>query len=198
MDNQPTETQVTTDTPVVNIDIPQQPMSSIETEEVKALNGEIVEKENKYPCNPNGLGTPCKYCAKREEIDNKVKNFVNECYIGKLNNQGNTVRRAAFIEDLCLELDIDEDTATNWYNKHPNSSFFGAIKKIKLIQKSALKKTCWKGKGNIIGSMFLLKADHGLVETEKRILAGENNGTPLKIEITEDNKAQQLLSEISK
>lgn len=66
-----------------------------------------------------------------------------------------------YIEELADEwLDCDEDTIANW---SVHKEFFGAIKRIKMRQKMML----MKGEGAM--KIFQLKANHGMIETEKRI-----------------------------
>lgn len=107
-------------------------------------------------------GRPTKY---NEEIQRKADEYIN----GFLNNKD-----IPYIEELALLLDIDEDTVGNWSKEYP--IFFGTVKKIKLMQKFRLQKISYDKDYNPSGSIFQLKANHGMIETEKRIVEAEVKG----------------------
>ena len=72
-----------------------------------------------------------------------------------------------YIEDLALQLHVDEDTIGAWTKQHPR--FLGAIKRLKMKQKVSLLKKSLDKEYATAGTIFQLKANHGMVETEKRI-----------------------------
>lgn len=90
-----------------------------------------------------------------------------------------------FIEQLCILLDVSDETIRNWAKTH--DEFFGTIKKIESLQKLRLLQMSLKKDEFTAGQIFQLKANHGMIETEKRILAGgDQNDKPINIRIIED------------
>lgn len=99
-----------------------------------------------------------------------------------------------FLEDLAVNvLDVDEDTITNWAKYATDKqwmakqtpaqrklvrSFSELIKKVKTNQKYFLKVKGLADKGNAM-AIFLLKANHGLVETSRHELSGPD-GKPIE------------------
>lgn len=115
------------------------------------------------------------------EVMEKAKKYVESC----ANMQEGKVR-VPYIEELALLLKVNEDQLVNWSKE--NEEFGEIYTTLKTIQKWRLKQKTFGGK-NALGSMFLLKTLYGLVETDKRILAGSNQpGEILQIEIIEDGK----------
>lgn len=116
-------------------------------------------------------GRPCKFCSNSEDIMFKTEEYLNKAKTG--NKEGK--HGVPFIEELALLLDIDEDTVNNWATKkikdsegketdeleHPQ--FFGAIKRLKSIQRLRLQQRTL-GRFNAAGPIFLLKANHGMVD----------------------------------
>lgn len=95
-----------------------------------------------------------------------------------------------YIEELALELGVDDTTICNWAEatnedgsrKYPE--FFAAIKMLKTLQKfRLLEKTLYQFP---TGAIFQLKANHNMIESEKRILQGEKSADPIKIIVTEE------------
>lgn len=126
-------------------------------------------------------GRPTKYS---EEMLIKANTYLSDCRAGKV--------IFPFIEELALILDVDEDTVANWckakneYGEPRFPEFFGAIKKLKTLQKLRLMQRIL-GRYNPSGGIFLLKALHGMVEEERRIIANKVN-EPLVIEIVGEKK----------
>ena len=89
------------------------------------------------------------------------------------------------IEGFAEKLDVDPDTIDNWCKAH--LEFFGAIKKLKAKQKNQLINDGLYGGKEVNQAMaiFLLKANHGLIETERKEIGGIDGGK-LIIEIVED------------
>jgi hypothetical protein len=85
------------------------------------------------------------------------------------------------VEELELKLDVDDDTLTDWADKY--IEFRSAMKRLKMAQKVQLiNDGAYGGREvNVPMFIFLLKANHNMVETEKRIIAGSPN-EPLVIE----------------
>lgn len=88
-----------------------------------------------------------------------------------------------YVEELAIEiLGVDDDTLVEWAKEHPE--FSAAIKELKTLQKLRLQKGSTIGKYNPSSAIFQLKANHGMIETEKRILSGDQ-AQPLRV-IIED------------
>lgn len=84
-------------------------------------------------------------------------------------------------EQLALELDIDDETIIEWGKIYPE--FSAIIKKIEQLQRVRLYDLTFE-KNSATGSIFQLKVHHGMVETEKRILAGDEEN-PIHIDVNE-------------
>lgn len=99
------------------------------------------------------------------------------------------------IEGLAEELEVDADTIDNWASaKYPDDyedkelagklkypEFFGTIKEIKNKQKKQLMEDGMYGGKEVNSTMaiFLLKANHGMIETEKKLI-GNSDGSNLE------------------
>jgi hypothetical protein len=85
-----------------------------------------------------------------------------------------------FIEELAELLDIDDDTIYDWIDlksKRYKEAMSVTYKKLFRKQKLALVKDgLAKTKGQVF-NIFLLKANHGFVETEKKQIEGNINYT---------------------
>ena len=84
------------------------------------------------------------------------------------------------IEGLALELKINTDTIAEWRKIH--DKFSETVKRIKAIQKNALMKKGLQNEWNPTMAIFLLKANHGLIDRQ----VVQNVDTP-------ENKAEELL-----
>ena len=74
-----------------------------------------------------------------------------------------------YVESLQRKLDIDYDTVIAWSDKY--LPFSQLIKKIKDLQKNRLQEVALgQRKGNVIGAIFLLKVNHGFIETQKSVV----------------------------
>ena len=104
-------------------------------------------------------GHPTKY---NEEMLAKAKDYVKR---GMVKENG-----FASIEELSLILGVNDDTIVEWTKKH--EEFSATIKRLKVLQKQRLMSLGLDSTYNTAMSIFLLKANHGMMETEKRILDG--------------------------
>ena len=111
--------------------------------------------------------------------------MVVDDYIKKHRNFGEKAT-IPFIEELAMILDRDDETIQLWAEKekdgvleHPE--LHESIKQLMNIQKLRLKQRTL-GRYNPTGAIFQLKANHGMIETEKKIVSGDGN-TPLLIEL---------------
>lgn len=111
-------------------------------------------------------GRPTKY---RPIFVKKVDKYYKKCLKDNV---------MPFIEDVAMLLEVDPDTITNWTkaNKH----FFGAIDRIKLLQRMLLKKIVARTPQ---GAIFLLKANHGLIEAEKVLHGGTPEEEPIRFTV---------------
>jgi hypothetical protein len=142
----------------------------------------IQENKPKHPG-----GRPCEYCARKEEIEKKTAEYLNTCR--------ETKGSIPFIEEIADKLGNDAETLMNWANKkktddsleHPQ--FFDAIKKIKNYQRLQLMKRTL-GRYNPTGAIFQLKANHGFIETEKQIHAGDKD-EPITYRVVEDHPIKE-------
>lgn len=101
-----------------------------------------------------------------------------------------------YIEELELELGVDDDQINEWAKRGADGTydlsypriaeFYATIKDIKKLQRVRLLKETIKPYP--AGAIFQLKANHGLMESEKRILQGDKNADPINIIITEADK----------
>ena len=107
---------------------------------------EIVEKRRR--------GQPTKY---NEGMLQKAKKYLEF----SLHN-----KNLPLIEELARLCEVDTDTINNWSNE--SYEFFGAIKRIKELQKERIILKGFSAK-NPTFSIFMLKANHGMIETEKQI-----------------------------
>lgn len=120
------------------------------------------------------IGRPTKY---NNELLEKTKQYYRDCII---NN------KMPYIEELSIVLDVDDDQIVNYGKRYP--IFHAVIKKIKSLQKLNLQKIAVHGQ-KPVGSIFLLKVNHGFIETEKTMHVGANDET-LNIVFT-DSKAKE-------
>lgn len=136
------------------------------------------------------IGRPTKYSIKilkktTQYIDSflrKEEIIDGEKVVNPLLNQ------IPYLEELALELNVDEDTINRWRKakyksgKHKYEEFYGAIKKLKTIQKLRLLKATFN-KSTATGSIFQLKVNHKMIETNRNELTakdGEKLFDPLK------------------
>lgn len=113
-------------------------------------------------------GRPSKYS---DEMNKKSQEYLE----GKIQTED-----IPYIEELAIELKVHRETILNWSNE--NSEFFDTIKALEDFQKFKLQKESLRGKYNATAAIFQLKANHGMIETEKKILAGDKD-EPITVEI---------------
>jgi hypothetical protein len=117
-------------------------------------------------------GRPTKYTP---ELVEKINEFFSEAVP--------TNMRIPTVEGLCIKLNITRETAYAWAKENPD--FSDTLEQIKVKQKEYLTEVgIFGGKeinANIVA--LFLKANHGMIETNRTELTGE----PLII-IKNDNK----------
>lgn len=139
-----------------------------------AIQGQIVE--TKHPG-----GRPSKY---NEGMYRIAQEYYISCIEGEVvkNNKGEMVRRKKMplIEELARLCDVDHETLENWTKD--NEEFFALYKKIKSHQRESLINRGFQMK-NPTFAIFLLKAQHGMMESEKQILVADRD---VKVSITRE------------
>lgn len=123
-------------------------------------------------------GRPTKY---NDGIITKIRQYVDEC-----SAQHDKIPTK---EEFARLIGINTDTVVEWIKEKPEFSV--AIKDLEQLQRDRLIRNGLVGKYNPTMSIFLLKANHGMIETEKRILAGDKD-SPIEplIVIKHDNKPE--------
>jgi hypothetical protein len=124
-------------------------------------------------------GRPTKY---NEEVLNIANEYKNRIWQAPM---------MPTIEGLADELDVDSDTINNWATAKDesdvliNKEFFGTIKAIKNKQKKQLMEDGMYGGKEVNSTMaiFLLKANHGMIETERKLIGGDEEH-PIHINAT--------------
>lgn len=76
-----------------------------------------------------------------------------------------------WIEEFARSIGTVRQNLHNWSKEH--QEFFDAINEIEEFQRVQLMKKAVNGEAVPAPAIFLLKANHGMIETEKRILAGD-------------------------
>ena len=104
---------------------------------------------------PHPGGRPSKLT---EEVKQKAEQYLSEI---------EAKEDIPYLEQLAYKLDVDMDTMLRWCDD--DKEFCGTYKKIQIYQKYCLMKGSVMGQFNPASSIFQLKANHGLIETEKRI-----------------------------
>lgn len=91
------------------------------------------------------------------------------------------------LTEFYRHIGITRETGDQWQNQHPE--FSDTCKKIMDLQKEELIDDGLFGGKEVNASMaiFLLKANHGMIETEKRILAGDDK-EPIQIQVVKDQE----------
>lgn len=113
------------------------------------------------------MGRPTKY--KREFIK-EADNYLIEC---------KNARKIPFLEEFAERLRVSTDSLKRW--SEANEDFCGAVDRIMDHQRLTLKTLGIKSPSVII---FLLKSDHGMIETD-RIQHEGKGGEPLSIIFTD-------------
>lgn len=115
------------------------------------------------------IGRPTKY---KHEFIKIAEDYLQEC---------KNMKKIPFLEEVAIKIGVSEKTVSRW--SEANDDFCLAIEDITLYQKMALK-TLGLGKNTTQMAIFLLKANHGLIETEK-IQHESSGGEPLSIIFTD-------------
>jgi len=135
----------------------------------KTQQGEIVEDKR-------GVGRPSKY---NEGMLQKANSYLMECLMGEMKDEKRTYK-LPLIEELARLCEVDSETVMNWTQE--DEQFFDTIKRIKELQKERIINKGFTAK-NPTFSIFMLKANHGMMETEKQVLVQDRD---VKVSITRE------------
>lgn len=115
------------------------------------------------------MGRPIEY---RENYIQKAEDYIARC--------GREATELPTREGLAILLDCDDETLIEWGKK--NELFSATLKKLDYSQKNQLMNDGLYGGKEVNAGMaiFLLKANHGLIETSRTELTGKD-GKPLPI-----------------
>lgn len=105
------------------------------------------------------LGRPTKY---KKRFIKEAEKYLQEC---------KNARKVPFLEEFSGRIGASEDSIKRW--TEANEEFCGAVDRIMDHQRLALKTLGLKSPAVII---FLLKANHGMIETEKIQHEGRGGG----------------------
>lgn len=149
---------------------------------------EELKSDNIQPVvRPKHVGRPCKYCENKPYYQGIV-----DAYLKK--HEESEKPTIPFIEELAIRMKIDDETLVIWAKKelptidseplleHPELS--ASFRLLKTMQKLRLKQRAM-GRYNPHGALYLLNADHKVIQTNKEVIAGDTN-EPLNINIIEE------------
>lgn len=119
------------------------------------------------------IGRPTKYTPEMVDIANE---YIERC--------SREATELPTIEGLALLLGVDDERIGEYAKKYPE--FDATIKALKDKQKNQLINDGMYGGKEVNATMaiFLLKANHNMIETERKLLAGDNTQSPINIDIT--------------
>lgn len=139
-----------------------------------AVEGEIVQEKPKHPG-----GRPSSYSDEKLQI---AERYYMTCLRGEVvkdkNGEEKRIQKLPLMEELARLCGVHGETLTNWCDQ--NEEFFETVKKIKELQKEKIIMKGFSAK-NPAFSIFMLKANHGMIETEKRVLTGEKQSDPIQL-----------------
>lgn len=119
----------------------------------------------------NKVGRPTKYNSSFIET---AREYIDSC--------GREATELPTIEGLSRIIGVDDETIGLWAKD--DKDFSATIKELKNRQKEQLMNDGMYGGKEVNSTMaiFLLKANHNMIETEKKILAGDDEA-PIKVDI---------------
>lgn len=104
-------------------------------------------------------GRPTEYKA---DLPDKLRSYTQDCL---------TKQRIPWLEEFCNNNEISERTLRDWCKAHDEMG--EAREHLMMVQKMILKQLCISKGTHAAGPIFLLKANHGFIETEKIQHVGE-------------------------
>ena len=179
---------VTTDQPIVTIEMPQETVAQPEQQVQPQVQPSepVVETKPEEVKPKHAGGRPCQLCQHLEEYQIKLKQYIDEC-----RGKDSKKPRVPYLMEFADIVDVDKETIIDWSDKinaeskeleHPE--FHRLIKVCENLQELRCNQRLM-GRYNPTGAIFLLKTKHKYIETEKKLLGNDNN-TPLQIEIIEE------------
>lgn len=158
----------------------------LSTEKEEAIQGEIVEDKPKHPG-----GRPSKY---NEGMLKIAKDYLFESMKGETYKDKHGVEKRRLkmplLEELARLCGVHGETLTEWEKEY--TEFSETLKMLRELQKERIIQRGF-GMGNPTFAIFMLKANHGMMETEKRILSGERNSEPMQVTINDYKSAEQQI-----
>ena len=183
------QTETTNTSETLNTEVVGPPVASVsEQVEIKEANpadrnelGQFIEGNQASVGNHGGV--PCQYCLNKDKIQKTTEDYLLNCRTAK-------PIRMPYIQELADILDCDKQQIRDWQLKkndkdeleHPD--FDLAVKKLWNLQELRLLSRTL-GRYNPTGAIFQLKVNHKYIETEKKLLANDNN-EPLRIEFVDE------------
>jgi hypothetical protein len=121
-------------------------------------------------------GRPTKYTPDMVQSANE---YIESC--------GRQQQELPTIEGLALKLGVDDTTVLKWGSDNPE--FLATIKNLKYLQKTQLMNDGMYGGKEVNAGMaiFLLKANHGLIETNRTEFTGKG-GEPITVQFLLGNE----------
>lgn len=116
------------------------------------------------------IGRPTKYTENNVRTVNK---YLKKCVAHDM---------IPYIEDVAIQLDVNDDTINEWSKLYED--FSATIKRVKLLQRKRLMEMGLHGKVNPSMAIFLLKANHDMIETQ-RIQNSDTKTEPISIIFTD-------------
>lgn len=131
------------------------------------VDSKVVKVENR-PVMKHAGGRPTKYSPK---VYKKLDRYLSEC-----EKRGEFPTKELF----AIEYGASIDAFIEWSQKFPK--FRNAMKKLESYQKGALMSGALSGKLRETTAIFLLKANHGMMETSRTEITGKD-GKDLQINV---------------
>jgi hypothetical protein len=114
-------------------------------------------------------GRPTKY---KGDYSQELEEYLSTC--------GREQTKLPKVGEFARFIGINDDTSNEWTKKYKEYS--ATIKKLKSIQRAQLMDDGLYGgkEANVAMAIFLLKSNHDMIETDRKILSGED-GAPLGV-----------------
>jgi hypothetical protein len=175
---------------------PEPPQVGVEPP-ITPINGSTLQTPSPLPVPPpkHPGGRPCIYCQRKEEIQKTAEEYIEKA-------RSTQKPYIPYKEELAMIVGVDDETLGLWAVKKKEETVDGVttttlehpefsvtIKRLMTLQKLLLLKRTI-GRFNPTGAIFQLKVNHGAIETEKKVLAGDKD-EPLEVRIVEDKPREE-------
>lgn len=121
----------------------------------------------------NVSGRPTDYS---EEKLKKAQDYLEKCIADKSSMPS--------VSELAVVLGVNRETIVSWADDEDKKEFSNTYKRVKALQEQDIISKGLKGKYNPSMSIFLLKANHNMIETEKKLLTGDK-ANPIAFEFVD-------------